>query len=174
MIKSITNQIRSKPNLFFLIDGLGAILSAFLTRWQESWVLCTRKTNKKSKLMRYLLVIFIFSSLYTFAQIPNFSFEEWDNIDNYEKPRHWDTNQGIMYARIEKDTIAVDGDYSLKFLSNIPTAWFDCPGRIQTGIGFGTQLGEGMSISFYAKSIPLEDSQWAFLGARQFCYSDGN
>ena len=65
----------------------------------------------KMKKILYLLLLIL--PVQIFSQIANGGFEEWELIDNVEKPVSWATSeQDSLNIRIEKDSSSVEGDYS--------------------------------------------------------------
>jgi hypothetical protein len=70
------------------------------------WAIIKIATMKKF-LLTTIVGIIVFSL--SLAQIPNGGFENWEQIDNFEKPLNWSTNQDTFYTRMVRDTISVEG-----------------------------------------------------------------
>ena len=103
-----------------------------------------------------LLLLFAFSSFSLLSQIPNASFEEWEMIDNYEKPVGWETNQDTFFTRVTQDSVfKMDGNYSMHFVSHAPSAWQDCTNRLSTSIVLNDGLEENQSFYFYLKLLSI-------------------
>ena len=62
----------------------------------------------------FFLTIFVFICFNVYGQIKNGSFEDWESIQNFERPEYWETNQDSNLVRFERDTISIEGNYSLK------------------------------------------------------------
>lgn len=110
------------------------------------------------KLKNDLMLISFFSfSIFLIqikAQIPNGSFEDWEQNGPHAKPKAWTTNQSAEFARIHQDTHAVKGKYSIKFTADTYSAWVDCSSRISTIFPRNGFIGEENGIVFFIKSIP--------------------
>ena len=76
-------------------------------------------------MIKYLLILTLLILCFheIKAQIPNGGFEMWDNVFNYEKPTLWWTNQDTIYTRIKKDTISMEGNYSLNLVPSVASSW---------------------------------------------------
>lgn len=99
-----------------------------------------------------------------FAQIPNGGFEFWEQMQNFEKPLLWNTNQDSNYVRFIKDTDVYEGNYSLKIVgSSNATGWNNCNSQAQMGMNFDIPLQMDKSLTFYVKCIP--DSTKALSGS---------
>lgn len=121
-----------------------------------------------------LLTISILISFQVFCQIPNASFEEWEQVDNYDKPVNWETNQDTFFTRIIQDSIfKMDGDYSMHFVSNAPSAWQDCTDRLSTSITFTDGLEENQSLFFYLKLLSINANNDAYFQVRIAGYKNG-
>lgn len=107
----------------------------------------------------FTLLILLWTSCLGFAQIPNASFEDWSPQNNYETPDLWNTNQDTLYQRVTKDSINVDGDYSIKLSSNSPSAWVDCTSTAFVTTKLDEPIGEGQNLSFYLKCQPDDDQE---------------
>lgn len=111
-----------------------------------------------------------------FAQIPNGGFEDWELIQNFEKPIFWETNQDSNFVRFEKDTLSIEGNYSLKVVPGSFTAWYGCMSYTWTGVHLQTSVGENKSLTFFVKSIPDSTNQfeWVFLRISGKLFIGGN
>ena len=92
------------------------------------------------------------------AQIPNGSFETWEEIFNYEKPASWWTNQDTLYSRFEKDSISIEGNYSLKIIPGVISSWDGCESRASIHVDFGSTLLPNSALTFFIKSISIDSS----------------
>jgi hypothetical protein len=90
------------------------------------------------------------------AQIPNGGFEMWENEFNYLTPTRWWTNQDTIYTRIERDSISVEGNYSLKILPSVFSSWQGCNSQAGIRINFDSALAANSVLSLYAKSVPQD------------------
>lgn len=128
------------------------------------------------KMTKLLLLLFSIVLIQTemFAQISNAGFEEWEQIQNYEKPMFWDTNQDSTFTRFEKGEISVEGEYSLKIIPSTPI--MSCMSIARIGVKLQTPIGENKSLTFFAKSIPFpsNDEETVFLQVSGHLYSGGN
>jgi hypothetical protein len=108
-----------------------------------------------------ILVLVAFLQFEVFAQIPNGGFEDWEQIHDFEKPLLWETNQHPYYLkRFEKDTLSVEGNYSLKVVPGSFSAWYQCISHAWTAVNLQMPLGENKSLTFFAKSIPDSLDHW--------------
>lgn len=107
------------------------------------------------------------------SQVLNSGFEEWEQIDNYEKPIFWNTNQDTNHLRLVRDTLSVEGNYSLKFIPNYNSAWETCESLVYSGIKIDSPLSSGQSLYFYAKLIPDNLNEVVFLAVRVQLFSGG-
>ena len=89
-----------------------------------------------------------------YGQIPNGGFEDWEFIQNFEKPVGWNTNQDSNLIRFEKDTLSVEGSYSLKFVPSTYTAFYNCTSFAYKRIGLDGPIGENKSLTFFLRSVP--------------------
>ena len=119
----------------------------------------------------YSIIIILAFCQGSFGQILNGSFEEWTTELNYEKPTFWETNQDSLYTRIQKDTCRIDGDFSIKFTSNSPSAWVDCNSHASLSTRLNESIVENQHISFYLKSIPV-DTHEVFFQFTAYYYKD--
>ena len=99
------------------------------------------------------------------AQIPNSSFEEWEEVIFtdpfgsgetfiYEKPIGWETNQQFGIERLHKSIESYDANYSLKLFNSIDISWgVNCQSQVTTSIDFTEPLEPNKSLFFYYKSI---------------------
>jgi len=114
-----------------------------------------------AKLMiKYLILIFPFwvHSLAAQVQIPNGDLELWESILNYEEPIGWFTNNDTLHTRLEKDSIAVEGVYSLKFIPTVFSSWEICNSIAGIHVGLSEPLASNSKLVFYAKAIPFDPS----------------
>lgn len=109
-----------------------------------------------------IIVLVAFLQGEVFAQIPNGGFEDWEQIQDYENPLHWETNQYgySTYKRFEKDTLSVEGNYSLKIVPGSFSAWYQCVSHAWTEVNLQMPIGENKSLTFFAKSIPDSLDHW--------------
>ncbi len=101
------------------------------------------------------LIFTVFLPFISLSQIPNGGFEEWEVVDNKEKPVFWETNQDTIHRRISKDSISIEGDYSIRFESDATTGWSECTSKIAIATGFNEPLKDEIILSFYLKLEPL-------------------
>jgi hypothetical protein len=76
----------------------------------------------KTKIIGILLLI----SHCLFCQFPNGSFEEWEIINGINEPVGWLTTNYESFISVTRDTIAVDGNYSLKITSQLSGGFIFC------------------------------------------------
>lgn len=110
------------------------------------------------------------------AQIPNGGFEDWDRIYNFEAPSVWKTNADSLLDRFSRDTMRIEGEYSLKILSRRNGIWgINCTGELSQRIKLSAPLGPGQFLTFYAKVIPdsIGNYQGAYIGMDLAFYSSG-
>lgn len=120
-----------------------------------------RYQDRTKQMFKYCIVslTFIIAAKWSSAQIPNGGFEEWQSVLNYEKPVGWWTNQDTAFARFEKDTVAVEGNYSLKILPGGAPSWLGCESRAAVHANFNEYLPSNSVLSFYAKVLPRDSTQ---------------
>jgi hypothetical protein len=119
--------------------------------------------NMKKILRLITYVLFIALSYSATGQIPNAGFEDWDSIGNYEKPLGWITNQTQELARLERDTVRVEGTYSLKLFPSTGN-WFDgCESYLHTTFRISEPYEDEQSLYFNYKII--SDTAKSFSGA---------
>ena len=108
----------------------------------------------KMKKILYLLLLIL--PVQIFAQIANGGFEEWELIDNVEKPVSWATSeQDSLNIRIEKDSSSIEGDYSMKIVPRNLNPWLvNCTIWVSTSVKFETTIGDNKSLTAWVKSIP--------------------
>lgn len=89
------------------------------------------------------------------GQITNGGFEEWEDIEEYTKPVGWQTGHGFAnyrYDSLIRDTISVEGDFSLKIVSTQGLSscetFFNHEGLIPT-----FEIGERVSVFMNYRSI---------------------
>lgn len=122
----------------------------------------------------FILLLFVMTSFTFFSQIPNASFEEWEMINNYDKPIDWNTNQDTFFTRIIQDSVfKMDGNYSMHFVSHAPSAWQDCTNRLSTSITLNDGLAENQSIYFYLKLLSINANNDAYFQVRIQGYKNG-
>ena len=71
----------------------------------------------------FLIIILLIHYGLSRAQIPDGSVELWEEVFNYDKPAGWSTNQDTLHSRFEKDSISIDGNYSLKIIPGALFSW---------------------------------------------------
>lgn len=120
-----------------------------------------------------IVVLFLSLNDQLNSQIPNSGFEEWEQIENFEKPNFWDTNQDTNYLRLVRDTHCVEGKYSLKFIPSNGSAWAICESIVKSEIKFNTPLSPGQSLYFHARLIPNNIHEAVFLAVGIQLYSEG-
>lgn len=108
------------------------------------------------------------------AQILNGGFEEWETVQNFEKPKFWNTNQDANFVRFEKDTLSVEGNYSLKVVPSAFSAWQECNSIASMKVRLPMTVGEDRSLTFYVKSTPLIQFEPVFLRVRGKFFDSGN
>lgn len=106
------------------------------------------------------------------AQIPNGGFESWTQEFNYETPTGWESNQDTFYLRVEKDSLSVEGNYSLKLNSNVQSAFFDCSSTVGMQTKFDEPVSDQQNISFYLRCIP-DNPEFIFFELIASYYKDG-
>ena len=94
-----------------------------------------------------------------YAQIPNGSFESWETVNNYEIPSDWSTNQSALHPRFEKDSISIDGQYSLKIISSVTSYWEGCTSHAGIHVDFNNPLPSNSALTFYVKILPMDPIQ---------------
>ena len=111
-------------------------------------------------MFRYLILSFTFIivSKWSTAQIPNGGFEDWESVLNFEKPVGWWTNQDTVFSRFEKDTLSVEGNFSLKIVPGGAPSWLGCESRAAVHAKFDEYLPSNSVLSFYAKVLPKDSS----------------
>lgn len=116
---------------------------------------------------KLLFVILIFSTSLS-GQVSNGSFEDWEVIvvDTIEQPIGWSTNYNFGWfdsipnvKRFERDTISVEGNYSLKSYKDesVWTYVFQCSSIASTSIKLQEELGEDKVLSFFIRSLSDND-----------------
>ncbi len=106
-----------------------------------------------------------------FSQIPNGGFENWENIQNYEKPLYWETNQDTNFVRFVKDTFSYEGVFSLKILTDPSVIAFrNCMSMASAAVKLNASLGENKSLYFYVKSLSDNSLGTTFLKVSGKCY----
>ncbi len=77
--------------------------------------------------------------------------------------------------RFVKDTVAVEGNVSLKIIPGPYSAFLECRSMDWTSVQLDTAVGEGKSLTFFAKSIPDSTNKFqsVYLGLKGFFYHDG-
>lgn len=108
--------------------------------------------------MRIIIPLFltVFIPFISLSQIPNGGFEGWEMVNNKEKPVFWESNQDTIHRRIFKDSVSVEGNYSIRFESDVATGWSECTSKIATLTGFEEPLEGETIVSFYLKLQPLD------------------
>ncbi len=99
-----------------------------------------------------LLVLFALLQITIKAQILNPSFEDWEPIQNFEKPLHWETNQDSNFERFVKDTDAVQGNYSLKIIPGPTSDLQECTNTATAGFKLEGPVGENKLLTFFVKT----------------------
>ncbi len=100
-----------------------------------------------------LTIVLVFCTLSGLCQIPNGGFEDWETVQNYEKPLLWQTNQDTNILRFMKDTLSAEGDYSLKIVPGTGSAFWDCRSIAWTSVKLTAPVGDDQSLYFHARSI---------------------
>ncbi len=126
-----------------------------------------------------IISFIILSSLLTTvsnAQILNASFEQWETIDNYEIPLHWQSNQDSETNRIEKSDESVDGNYSLKLVPDDSISGFShvCKSIVEAGFSLANPVGHEKSLYYYLKSEALYNSDTAIVTVKVEFYREGS
>lgn len=110
------------------------------------------------------------------GQIPNGGFEDWDRIYNFETPAIWKTNADSLLDRFSRDTMRIEGEYSLKILSRRNEMWGrNCTGELFQRIKLPAPVGSDKFLTFYSKVIPdsIGNRNGAFIGMDLAFYSAG-
>lgn len=113
---------------------------------------------KKIAILKTLVIgsIIFFNYNKVVGQVINGGFEEWETIEeSIIKPVGWQQGYGFFnygYTFLKRDTLAVEGDYSLKI---VPTPGLSsCETRLNhTRAIYTGDLGEHVSIFMYVRSI---------------------
>lgn len=88
------------------------------------------------------------------CQIINGGFEEWEEVEGYTKPVGWQAGYGFanyLYDGLIRDTISVEGDFSLKIVSS--ANFFSCETSFNyEGLIPTFEVGEWVSIFMNYKS----------------------
>lgn len=92
----------------------------------------------------------------SYAQIKNSGFELWETVFNYDKPSSWWSNQDSTSIRIERDSLAIEGNYSLKMLPSVASSWQGCESKIIGRANFDTILPDSSVLTLYVKSVPQD------------------
>lgn len=100
-----------------------------------------------------ILIILMLVPILMQAQIPNGGFEEWEVQNGIETPLGWETNQTADRIRMVKDSLAMEGTYSLKIIPGSTTAWQDCVSRLTMSVDLDTLMGENKALTFYRKTV---------------------
>lgn len=101
----------------------------------------------------------------TLGQIPNAGFEVWELHEQLEKPAFWITNQDSNRFLIIKDSVHVDGEYSMRIESNAGP--FLCTTWAVTEFSYSPQSDENCSLNFYARTLSL--NQWGSVSFSVAC-----
>ncbi|MFK8009846.1 MAG: T9SS type A sorting domain-containing protein [Saprospiraceae bacterium] len=110
-----------------------------------------------------LFFLFIYCSLFLFSQIPNGSFEEWEQIGNNVNPVNWQTNQDELTTRIIQDSIfKIVGEYSMHFVSQPPNTSQDCNNTLSSSFIVNGGLGENKSLFFALKLLSINSDNDVF------------
>jgi hypothetical protein len=114
--------------------------------------------GKNNIMLRYFtlfsILLLVFSNK-SAGQIVNGGFEEWEEVEGYIKPVGWELEPEAAieeYQYLVRDTISVEGDYSLKVIAT--PSFFTCEtdfNPIQTIPTYN--LDESISIAMSIKSI---------------------
>ena len=129
------------------------------------------------KNLYFLSLIVISFGQNTLGQIPNGGFEEWESVHNYEQPLNWTTNQDSNYVKIEKDTFAAEGDFSLKLLPSAYSGFTgECLSYAMSRTKLDSPIGANKSLTFYVRSIPdtLSQSEYVYMEVFGAFYESGN
>lgn len=112
-------------------------------------------TNKNDRNMKNPIptIALVLCTLNTLSQIPNGGFEDWEAIQNYEKPLLWQTNQDTNIVRFIKDTVRAEGAYSLKIIPGTGLAFWDCRSIAWASAKLAIPVGNDQSLYFHARSI---------------------
>ena len=131
---------------------------------------------------KLFLLLTLLLSFSVQSQIPNSSFEEWEDVIfydpfgnsvTYEKPLDWETNQKFGFERLQKSIDSQDGDYSLKLLYSLGSQWDGCHSLASTSIDFINPLGPNKSLFFYFKSISSNNDGEDFFRVYLNFYQNG-
>lgn len=106
----------------------------------------------------FLIILLLVNYSFSQAQIPNGSFELWEDVFDYEKPISWWTNQDTLYSRFEKDSNSIEGDFSLKIIPGAISSWNGCESRASIHVDFGNPLAKNSALTFFIKAISIDSS----------------
>lgn len=106
--------------------------------------------NMKNPIPTIALVLCTLNAL---SQIPNGGLEDWETIQNYEKPLLWQTNQDTNIVRFMKDTVRTEGAYSLKIIPGTGSAFWDCRSIAWASAKLAAPVGDDQGLYFHARSI---------------------
>jgi hypothetical protein len=106
--------------------------------------------NMKNPIPTIALVLCTLNAL---SQIPNGGFEDWETVQNYEKPLLWQTNQDTNIVRFAKDTIRAEGAYSLTIIPGTGSAFWECRSIAWASAKLAAPVGDDQSLYFHARSI---------------------
>ena len=123
-----------------------------------------------------LLTLFTIFQLSLISQVLIESFEDWEPSLFFEVPANWETNQDSNFARFEKSTEAVEGDYSLKIIPGTTSATQGCISVAQKGISLNGSVGQDKLLTFFVKTIPENPniSESVFLRVSGSFYKQGS
>lgn len=121
----------------------------------------------------FYILLFSLATSFTFGQIPNGGFESWESVNNYEVPVFWETNQDTLYTRVTKDTIRIEGSYSLKLSSDVGTAWLDCTSKATISHKLDYPIGIEKSIFFNLRILSNNPDGSAFFSFFCLPYVNG-
>ena len=74
------------------------------------------------------LLVTLACSVQLFSQVPNPSFENWQDVQSWEEPVNWETNNGNSFISVTKVDQLTNGTYAMKVESRGPSFEGFAPG----------------------------------------------
>lgn len=100
-----------------------------------------------------LVILSVLTTTQLFSQIPNGSFESWEQKNTWEVPRYWSTNNADMdFVSVTKVESITDGDYAMKVESKGTSFEGFAPGIAQTSFKPATSFNT-LEFSYQIDSI---------------------
>ena len=108
------------------------------------------------------------------AQIVTFDFEEWINEENYERPVEWETSQDTLFSRIVKSDDSSNGEYAMKFLSDVTSGFLGCETFARAQFKIDNPSTSNLLLECDVKVIPLDLNENPFFSLMVQLYKNGN